>query len=102
MKHLTLILVLCVAVASSLKVRYENYRLYGVHIENTQQFETLKHIESVPIDGYMIWNEIAFGSNIQLMVAPHKFHDFIDLMDSLRFEYVLRSNNVQEYVFLSF
>lgn len=48
MKFSAFCIALCVALVASEKARYDNYRVYEISVEDEQQLELMKHIESYP------------------------------------------------------
>lgn len=48
MKFSVFCLALCLALVASEKARYDNYRVYEILVEDEQQLELMKHIESFP------------------------------------------------------
>lgn len=77
------------------RARFDNYRVYSLSAKTNEQVQILQQIESETSDGYLFWNSILVGRPIDLMVAPHKFGDFIDLMKDTEISYALRVENVQ-------
>lgn len=96
MKHIVLVLVaVAVALATASQNRFDNHRLFGVRLENPQQFAALQQIESDGTDGYLIWNEVAYGRDVDIMVAPHRLSEFVALASRMRMTYALKQTNVQ-------
>ncbi|XP_055599295.1 zinc carboxypeptidase-like [Uranotaenia lowii] len=84
-------------VASSIaeKARYDNYRLYRIQIENTEQLEVLRGIEEIG-EGYDFWTEPAnVGSHADLVVPPHKFGEFSDFVERFNLQASLSQSNLQ-------
>lgn len=65
----------------ALTVRYDNYRVYSVKVENADHLNRLESIESQ----YDFWKSGNIGQHSDIMVAPHKvdeFEKFIENMNS--------------------
>lgn len=45
MKFVTIFLVLFIASVCAEKARFDNYRLYGIQVENEEQYKMMKYIE---------------------------------------------------------
>jgi murein tripeptide amidase MpaA len=78
------IFVLCFALTvltvSAEKVKYDNYRVYSLAVENEQQLAIMKEIENNP-DGYRFWEfPTAVGHNVDIVVPPHKIVEFQDMV----------------------
>lgn len=76
-------------------VRFDEHRVYSINAKNNEQLNILREIENSATDGYLFWNSISAGHQIDLMVEPHKLQDFIDVMNGGQFSYQLRIENVQ-------
>ncbi|CRL02092.1 CLUMA_CG015125, isoform A [Clunio marinus] len=94
---LSLFAFLCVsAIKPAEKARFDNYRLYQVSIENEEQFRLMKEIENHP-DGYQFWDfpgEI--GKHADLVVPPHKFGEFSELVETFELKSRMVNENLQE------
>ncbi|XP_055527853.1 uncharacterized protein LOC129720401 [Wyeomyia smithii] len=81
---------------SAEKARFDNYRLYQIQIDNLQQLEVLQAIEQLS-DGYNFWAEPAHvNSRADLVVPPHKFAEFSELVDRYGFRADLKVSNLQQ------
>ncbi|XP_070500161.1 zinc carboxypeptidase-like [Chironomus tepperi] len=78
------------------KARYDNYRVYEILVENQEQLDLLKHIDDYP-DGYRI---IEFPGTIdkdaQIIVPPHKFGEFSEVLQKFQIKSRLMITNLQE------
>ncbi|XP_065072617.1 zinc carboxypeptidase-like [Ochlerotatus camptorhynchus] len=80
------------------KVRFDNYRLYEVSVKNEEQLKVLQYLEQFP-DGYSFWESpVQTNMNLRMVVPPHKFGDFEEMMERFDMESSLKVNNVQELV----
>ncbi|XP_053687411.1 zinc carboxypeptidase-like [Sabethes cyaneus] len=69
------------SVIAAEKARFDNYRLYQVRIDNLEQLEVLQAIEQLG-EGYNFWAEpVQLNSKVDLVVPPHKFAEFSELVD---------------------
>lgn len=88
------ILVSWLTVCLCTKVRFDQYRVYSLAVENVQQAMQLQNIESHSM-GYDFWKSAAVGMNAEVMVPPHLLADFEHLAQSLNISYSLKIENVQ-------
>lgn len=94
------VLLLAVGVCSTLaeKVRFDNYRVYDVSIENDEQLQVLQYLEQFS-DGYSFWEPpVRKNTNLKIVVPPHKIGDFVEMTQRLDMENSLTVNNLQELV----
>lgn len=87
-------IVSCLAVCLATKVRFDQYRVYSLAVENVQQAMQLQNIESHSM-GYDFWKSPAVGKDAEIMVPPHMLANFEDLVQSLNISYNLKIENVQ-------
>lgn len=70
-------------------VRYDNYRVYRVNVENIDQFHQLKSIENQ----YDFWKSGHVGQYSDIMVAPQNVAEFEKFVANLNSS--LKVDNVQ-------
>lgn len=76
------------------KIRFDNYKVYSVIIENVKQLEIIKNLEN---NGYTFWNHPMIGTkSTDIMVSPHKIGEFIEIVNQFNFNYKLKVDNVQK------
>ncbi|XP_034475414.1 zinc carboxypeptidase A 1-like [Drosophila innubila] len=78
------------------RVRYDNYRLYKAKAENEVQLAVLKDLEGstdsiIFLDGVHI-----VGADVQMVVAPHKVPDLLELLGKAEIKYELQSKDFQK------
>lgn len=78
------------------KDRFDNHRLYGVHIDTLDQLKLFRNLEENS-DGFLLWNYPVLGDTVDVMVAPHKLAEFSDLTDLYNLQISLKIKNVQRY-----
>lgn len=69
------------SLAQTQTVRYDNYRVYSVQVENDDQFRQLQSLEGQ----YDFWRSGTVGQHSDIMVAPKdvvEFEKFIENMNS--------------------
>lgn len=90
--------VACFAIVFADKVRYDNYRIYSVNIENDRQLNVLLELENNPdgIQFQTLPNRV--GQIVHLIVPPHKFADILELFETYKFKNQIRTDNLQKYV----
>lgn len=91
-----LLALLCamVAVVAAEKLRFDDNRVYSLDVTNQEQLDWLHQLEN-DADGFLFWNSIAIGSNVDLMVAPHRMSEFDEMTAKFRIPHELKVENVQ-------
>lgn len=91
-----LLALLCVffAVVAAEKMRFDDNRVYSLVVTNEEQLGWLHRLE-IDGDGFLFWNNIAIGSNVDLMVAPHRLSEFEEISAQLGITSELKVENVQ-------
>ncbi|XP_059610856.1 uncharacterized protein LOC132257834 [Phlebotomus argentipes] len=96
---LVLAIVLLAAFSSAEKARFDNYRVYTVQVDNDEQLQVLYEMEKAAFSSYDFWKNPSYiGRPVEVMVPPHKFSEFEEIMESLQFQTSLKITNVQELV----
>lgn len=94
--YLLLLIAAAVCSAFAEQARFDNYRVYQVNIATEQQLQTLQYLEQHS-DGYIFWDLPAqTNMELELVVPPHKFADFEELVAKLNMKNRLMINNFQE------
>lgn len=88
---------LCSFAAAIERARFDNYRVYSFNVETVEQLKELKKLDGNS-DGFDFWKLADVGKEADLMVPPHKYADFEELMAALKISYHLKIRNVQECV----
>ncbi|XP_058449258.1 uncharacterized protein LOC131429226 [Malaya genurostris] len=95
------ICLLIVAVLSAItaeQARFDNYRVYQLRIETTQQLKTLQYLEDHP-DGYIFWESpVQTNMDLNLVVPPHKYADFEEFTTKLNLRPSLKIKNFQKVI----
>lgn len=89
-----IVLVASALEASAEKARFDNYKVYALHIATAEQHVQLRTLEDE--NRYQFWSLPHTGSNATIMVAPHQAADFQDLVVGLGLESWLQVENVQK------
>ncbi|XP_055543821.1 zinc carboxypeptidase-like [Wyeomyia smithii] len=80
------------------QVRFDNYRVYEIFINNQVQLDALQYLEQFS-DAYSFWESpIRTGKKIDVMVPPHKFSDFDELASRLEMRVRMKIENVQRLI----
>lgn len=82
--------------AETEKMRFDNHRLYGVHIDTVDQLELFRNLEE-NTDGFLLWNYPVLGDSVDVMVAPHKLSEFNQLVQLYDLQFRLKMKNVQRF-----
>lgn len=83
------------------KARFDNYRIYLVHIENEDQLKVIQELEAYS-DG-LVFLEMpnTIDSIAEILVPPHKFAEIHELFEMYHLKNEIRTNNVQRFVLIS-
>ncbi|XP_053971893.1 zinc carboxypeptidase-like [Hylaeus volcanicus] len=93
-----IVLVALFALATAEKVRYDNYKVFRVTPQSEEQLHTVRDLESLS-DSFSFWKEpTAVNGFADVMVAPHKTHDFTEMMDNLGVKYETFIPDVQTLI----
>lgn len=98
MKLLVLLCVL-IAVIGAEKVRFDNHRVYSLVATNQDQLDWLNQLEH-DRDGYLFWNGISMGRNVDLMVSPQRMSEFNEMSTKFGISGELKVENVQKLVLI--
>ncbi|XP_061398246.1 zinc carboxypeptidase A 1-like [Musca vetustissima] len=86
---------LAVALCSGERARYDNYRVYQATASTPPELEILKDLEGAS-DSIMFLDGIHHINNpINVVVAPHKVPDFLEILGANEIEYQLVETNLQ-------
>ncbi|XP_034483135.1 zinc carboxypeptidase [Drosophila innubila] len=79
------------------EVRYDNYKVYNVQIENAKQLELLNDKEQVL--QLSSWREARhLGESSDVMLPPQSQQDFESLLTNNNFNYSIKIDNVQSLI----
>ncbi|EDW63370.1 zinc carboxypeptidase A 1 [Drosophila virilis] len=82
--------------AQAERVRYDNYRLYKANAENAEQLAVLKQLEG-STDSIMFLDGVHIvGADVQMVVAPHKVPDLLEILGKAEIKYELQSKDFQQ------
>lgn len=90
-----LLIFLCVTSTYGAKIKYDQYKVYTLAIDNINQANVLELAASNPSSGYDFWKSPILGRNAEIMVPPHKLADFHHLVQSINISCHLKIENVQ-------
>lgn len=83
---------ICLAHGIEDKARYDNYRVYSVHLKTDEQVKIFQEIEARSDSYIFIGHARQTNQNLTILVAAHKVADITD---------ILTSNNVGHTVLVS-
>lgn len=89
------ILIASLVVVLGEKARFDNYRVYSVNIENVEQLNVLRELETYP-DGISFRMMPKVGQMIDIIVPPHKLADISELFVSYKFENQIKTADLQK------
>lgn len=89
-------LALLATAAFAEKARFDNYRLYRIRVESVAQLEVLQAVQELN-EGYNFWSEPAqVDSDVDLVVPPHKFAEFEELVERFGLKAKLNVEDLQK------
>lgn len=88
-------LLLLAVVVTTEKTRFDDHVVYSLDVKTNDQLEALRNIENSPPAGFTFWNTVALNRQVDLMIAPEKHSEFLQIVDELNLTHVLKIENVQ-------
>lgn len=88
-------LLLLAVVVSAEKIRFDGHEVYSLEVKTIDQLEALRNIQDSPTAGFTFWNTVALNRQVDLMVAPEKKSEFLQIVEELNLPHVLKIENVQ-------
>lgn len=82
------------------KARFDNYRVYLVHIENEEQLQVIQELELNPDGLVLLEVPTAVDGIAEILVPPHKFADINDLFHMYNLKNEIRTNDLQGCVWI--
>ncbi|KAJ6648918.1 Zinc carboxypeptidase, partial [Pseudolycoriella hygida] len=65
------------------KERFDNHKVYEIRIDTADQLQLFRNLEN-DSDGLLLWNYPVLGHSVSVMVAPHRFKEFLELSYAVR------------------
>lgn len=93
---LAAIFVVCFVGAFGEKVRFDNYRVYSVNIENEEQLKVLRELEAYPDGSIFLDYPTIVGQTVDIIVPPHKFADIGEIFETFNFKNHIKTHNLQK------
>lgn len=91
-----IVLVALLGFCAAEKVRFDNYRVYKLTINDEEQLRAVQQLEDQD-RGYTFWDFPAgVGQEVDIVVPPHKFADIEEFSAAYGTPIELKINNVQE------
>lgn len=87
------VLVLCSSIVLGEKARFDNYRVYTLKVTTETQLTALRDIEES--GKYEFWTSPTAETDADIMVPPHKYAEFADLVKYLDIESTIKIENIQ-------
>lgn len=78
------------------KVRFDNYRVYSVNVENGEQLKVLRELEAYPDGTIFLDYPTVVGQTVDMIVPPHKFADIAETFEAFKFKNHIKTHNLQE------
>lgn len=85
-----LVAIICMLLRQSLTenvARYDNYRMYIVHFENSEQVKVFQDLEAHSDSCMFMGHARQVGQTLSILVAAHKIADFADLLQRYTVEH---------------
>lgn len=78
------------------KVRYDNYRVYSIQVENGKQLKVLNDLEKLRDEVSFMEPPHAVQQTAKIVVSPHKLAYITDLFEAYEMKNELRTENLQK------
>lgn len=88
----------CFLLISAEKIRFDNYRVYSVKIENEKHLEVLKELENNSNGLMYIEAPVYVHRAAELVVPPHNFSNIEEFFKTNEFKHEIKTNNLQELI----
>lgn len=82
------------------KARFDNYRIYLVHIENEDQLKVIQDLETNSNGLEFLEMPNTIDGVAEILVPPHKFAEINELFQKHNLKNEIRTNDVQRYVYI--
>lgn len=90
------IFLVCFTLSASEKVRFDNYRVHSIKIENESQLKFLQELENIRDGLEFIDYPMVILQTIDIIVPPHKFADVTELFESNQIKHQIKIENLQK------
>ncbi|GAB0093571.1 zinc carboxypeptidase [Sergentomyia squamirostris] len=80
------------------KARYDNYRLYRLHLDTEEQVKILQELEEKSDSCVFYGHARHPDQNLTIMVAAHKIAEIVNLFERYKIENQVLSYNIQEMI----
>lgn len=90
------IFVACFVGAFGERVRFDNYRVYSVNVQNEEQLKVLRELEAYPDGTIFLDYPTIVGQTVDIIVPPHKFADITEMFKTFGFANSIKTRNLQE------
>lgn len=77
------------------KVRFDNYRVYSVNVDNEKQLKVLNELEAYPDGISFLESPTGVGRIAELLVPPHKFAEIAELFKTYAIKNHIKTSNLQ-------
>ncbi|XP_072766471.1 LOW QUALITY PROTEIN: zinc carboxypeptidase-like [Anoplolepis gracilipes] len=94
------IIISCIIVSlmAAQKATFVNYKIFRILPTTKMQADELHRLEEIP-DGFSFWEAPSFvGRNVDVMVAPHKFPEFYEIITQTEVSYQVYIEDVQALI----
>lgn len=78
------------------KVRFDNYRVHSVKIENESQLKILQELENIRDGLQFIDSPMVILQTVDIVVPPHKFADISEYFESNQIKHQIKIDNLQK------
>lgn len=93
---LTIFLACLFSISVGEKVRFDNYRVHSIKIENESQLRFLQDLENFRDGIEFIHSPVVTLQTVDIIVPPHKFADIAELFESNQIQHEVKIENLQK------
>lgn len=77
------------------KMRFDNHKVFSVTPKTNEQVQALQALEADPFGDYQFWTSPGYKEVVDIMVPPHKQHEFTVFLDHFRLDSAIKIENLQ-------
>lgn len=89
-----LIAFICSANAIEDKARYDNHRIYRVHLKTDDQVKVLQEVEKRSDSYQFMGHAREPNQNLTILAAAHKIADFTDILNDNKINYTILVSHI--------
>lgn len=77
------------------KMRFDNHKVFSVSPHTDDQVEALRALEADSLEEYQFWTSPGYKEVVDILVPPHKQHEFSVFLEHYRLDSTIKIENLQ-------